>query len=65
MNKNTEIELQVLDSVHANHSVTQRDLARDAGVALGLVNAYLKRCIKKGFIKVKQVSLSSFFKKNE
>jgi DNA-binding MarR family transcriptional regulator len=31
---------------------TQRRLASELGVALGLVNAYLKRCVKKGLLKV-------------
>ena len=29
-------------------------MASDLGVALGLVNAYLKRCVKKGLIKVRE-----------
>ncbi|MFW1485239.1 winged helix-turn-helix transcriptional regulator, partial [Vibrio parahaemolyticus] len=33
---------------------SQRRIAADLGVALGLVNAYLKRAIKKGFVKVGQ-----------
>jgi len=35
--------------------VTQRSVARDLGIALGLVNAYLKRCLNKGLIKIGQV----------
>jgi DNA-binding MarR family transcriptional regulator len=33
---------------------SQRRIAEDLGIALGLVNAYLKRCIKKGLVKVSQ-----------
>ena len=36
----TEITLGVLDAVHANASVTQRSVAQDVGIALGLANAY-------------------------
>jgi DNA-binding MarR family transcriptional regulator len=32
---------------------SQRRIAEELGIALGLVNAYLKRCIKKGFVKVR------------
>jgi DNA-binding MarR family transcriptional regulator len=51
----TEITLGLLNAVHDNSAVTQRSVARDLGIALGLANAYLKRCVKKGLIKVRQV----------
>ena len=51
----TEITLGVLDAVHENEKVTQRSVARDLGIALGLANAYLKRCVRKGLIKVNQI----------
>ncbi|WP_408056544.1 winged helix-turn-helix transcriptional regulator [Tardiphaga alba] len=34
--------------------MSQRHMARELGVALGLANAYLKRCVRKGLIKVQQ-----------
>jgi len=55
MNNEDEITLGVLSSVQENHEVTQRGLAKDLGIALGLTNAYLKRCIRKGLIKVQQI----------
>lgn len=51
----TEITLGVLSAVEENSEVTQRSVANELGIALGLANAYLKRCAKKGLIKVKQV----------
>jgi DNA-binding MarR family transcriptional regulator len=51
----TEITLGLLNAVHDNSAVTQRSVARELGIALGLANAYLKRCVKKGLIKVSQV----------
>jgi len=50
-----EIVLGVLDVVERNPSVTQRSVARELGIALGLANAYLKRCVRKGLIKIGQV----------
>jgi DNA-binding MarR family transcriptional regulator len=50
----TEITLGVLDAVHENASVTQRSMAQELGIALGLANSYLKRCVRKGWIKVNQ-----------
>lgn len=50
----SRITLGVLNAVGESSAVTQRDLARDLGIALGLANAYIKRCIGKGLIKVTQ-----------
>jgi DNA-binding MarR family transcriptional regulator len=50
-----QIVLGVLDAVDRDPSVTQRSMARELDIALGLTNAYLKRCILKGLIKVSQV----------
>lgn len=50
-----EIALGVLDAVDRNPSVTQRSVALELGIALGLANAYLKRCVRKGLIKVSEV----------
>lgn len=48
------IVLGLLDSVERNGGQSQRHLASELGIALGLVNAYLKRCIKKGLVKASQ-----------
>src|SRR5438552_1458528 len=42
----------MLNAVEENSVLTQRSLARELGIALGLANAYLKRCVTKGLIKV-------------
>jgi hypothetical protein len=52
---NDAIVLGVLDAVERNPSLTQRSVARELGIALGLVNAYLNRCLSKGLIKIGQV----------
>ena len=49
-----EITLGVLDAVHGNSGLSQRSLSRELGIALGLTNAYLKRCVRKGLVKVSQ-----------
>ena len=46
--------LGLLESVEQDGAKSQRRLAADLGIAVGLVNAYLNRCIKKGFVKVSQ-----------
>jgi DNA-binding MarR family transcriptional regulator len=47
------IVLNLLNSVD-DGAQSQRRIAEDLGIALGLVNAYLKRCVKKGLVKVSQ-----------
>jgi DNA-binding MarR family transcriptional regulator len=48
------IVLGLLNSVEADGARSQRRIAAELGVALGLVNAYLKRAVKKGLVKVGQ-----------
>ncbi len=50
-----EIVLGVLDVIERDQHVTQRHVASELGIALGLANAYLTRCIRKGLIKVSQI----------
>jgi DNA-binding MarR family transcriptional regulator len=47
------IVLNLLNSVD-DGAQSQRRIAEDLGIALGLVNAYLKRCVKKGLVKVSE-----------
>ena len=49
------IVLGLLESVERDGAQSQRRLATELGIALGLVNAYIKRCVKKGFLKVRHV----------
>jgi DNA-binding MarR family transcriptional regulator len=48
----SRIVLELLESVERDGGASQRRLAAELGIALGLVNAYLKRCMKKGWVKV-------------
>lgn len=47
--------LQILDELASDDSLTQRDLSNRLGIALGLVNSYMKNLIEKGFITVKTI----------
>lgn len=55
--ENTEqkILLQLMNRLENNPAMSQRALASDLNIALGLMNAYLKRCVCKGWIRVSQV----------
>lgn len=50
-----EIMLGVLTAIDRDSHTSQRSISRELGVALGLANAYLKRCVNKGLIKIQQV----------
>ncbi|MEH2526352.1 MULTISPECIES: winged helix-turn-helix transcriptional regulator [unclassified Bradyrhizobium] len=52
--ENERIVLGLLNSVAHDGGKSQRHIAAELGIALGLVNAYLKRSIKKGLVKVSQ-----------
>lgn len=47
--------LRILDAVERDGDQNQRAMAGEAGVALGLANAYLRRCARKGWIKMREV----------
>jgi DNA-binding MarR family transcriptional regulator len=47
-----EHDLRILEALAENPEVTQAGLATRLGVAVGSVNWYLKRLIRKGYIKV-------------
>ena len=44
-------DLKLLEAVEQDSRVTQRSLASKLGIALGLTNIYLKRLVRKGYIK--------------
>src|SRR5438045_4898592 len=52
--ENARIVLGLLESVERDGVQSQRKLASELGIALGLVNAYLKRCVRKGLLKIGQ-----------
>ncbi len=55
-----ELVLELLDAIGKNSDVSQRHLARHLGVALGLANSYLRRCIRKGFVKISEAPANRY-----
>ncbi|MEE8435182.1 MAG: hypothetical protein V3S64_10385 [bacterium] len=49
-----EPTLELFDAIESGRTFTQRNLSTRIGVALGLINALIKRCVKKGLVKVRQ-----------
>lgn len=48
-------ELQILEQIESNPDATQADLAEDLGVAIGTINFAIRRLIKHGYIRAKQL----------
>ncbi|MDH3689348.1 MAG: winged helix-turn-helix transcriptional regulator [Gammaproteobacteria bacterium] len=58
--KEDRITLELLDAIDQRSDVSQRHLARQMGVALGLANSYLKRCVRKGFVKISEAPANRY-----
>lgn len=54
------VMLGLLAAVERDSALTQRHLARELGIALGLANAYLRRCVTKGLIKIREAPLNRY-----
>ena len=47
--------LKILEKVDNDVVPSQRDLARDLNISLGLVNSFIKRLVKKGYFKARHI----------
>ena len=47
--------LLLLDEISKSEKLTQRDLSKTLGVALGLINSYVRNLISKGYITVSKI----------
>jgi DNA-binding MarR family transcriptional regulator len=54
------VTLEILQAIEGRSDVTQRHLADRAGIALGLANSYLRRCVRKGLIKITQAPANRY-----
>jgi len=60
LDNEARITLGLLNVVHDNAAASQRSMADELNIALGLANAYLKRCVKKGLIKIRQAPANRY-----
>jgi DNA-binding MarR family transcriptional regulator len=58
--KEDALTLELLNTIEKKSDVTQRHLANQLDVALGLANSYLKRCVRKGLIKIQQAPANRY-----
>lgn len=47
--------LKILEKAEDEHLPSQRDLARELNISLGLVNSFIKRLVKKGYFKITHI----------
>ncbi len=45
----------LLDEISKNQDLTQRELSSNLGIALGLINSYLKNLVSKGYVTVSHI----------
>ena len=51
MNAESQRDLQLLEALEEQSTITQRTLAARLGIALGLTNLYVRRLVRKGYVK--------------
>ena len=54
MDDNSAVTLDMLKVIERNPEASQRSMASELGIAVGLTNAYIKRCVTKGLVKMSQ-----------
>ena len=60
LDREEALTLEILEAIEERSDLTQRGLAERTGVALGLANSYLKRCVRKGLVKIQQVPANRY-----
>ena len=56
----SELSLRLLSTIESDQSISQRSLALRLGIAVGLTNAYFKRCVRKGWVKAQAIPASGW-----
>ena len=49
-------ENTILNIVNEDPNASQRKIAKESGISLGMVNSLMKKCVSKGFIKVENIT---------
>lgn len=49
-------EINILEVLQNEDNLSQREIAERTGMSLGMVNMLLKKCIKKGFVKIERLN---------
>ena len=52
--------LKLLEQIGSNKTSSQRDMAGELNISLGLVNSFIKRLVKKGYLKITSIPKNRF-----
>ena len=55
MDNNELRTLKILEEIEKDYAPSQRELARQLNISLGLVNSFIKRLVQKGYFKVNNI----------
>ena len=55
-----KLTLELLNAIDQQSDLSQRNLAQHMGIALGLTNSYLKRCARKGLVRVSEAPANRY-----
>lgn len=55
-----EMMRNVLSLIESDNAITQRKLSGELGIALGLANSYIRRCVRKGLVKVSEAPMRRY-----
>jgi len=58
--KEEKLTLELLNAIEQKSDLSQRNLAQHMGIALGLTNSYLKRCARKGLVKMSEAPANRY-----
>ncbi|MAG01265.1 MAG: MarR family transcriptional regulator [Acidiferrobacteraceae bacterium] len=53
LEKEDQLTLKLLNTVEEKSDISQRHLASELGIALGLTNSYINRCARRGLIRIR------------
>ena len=55
MDSHEQYEHQILNAIEGNQLLSQRSLATDMGIALGLTNLLVRRLVRKGWVRARRI----------
>ena len=56
INREDQVVLSILEEIEKNPQTSQRTLANQLGIAVGIVNSLVKRVVSKGYVKIKRIN---------
>ena len=54
--KNLDTSINILQELENNPEISQKILSEKVGISVGLINLFIKRLTKKGFLKIKRLN---------